>query len=172
MPTISKREVGPVRKTEIGYRERRTEMMEQIQTVVNERVNEFGININDVRIMRSDLPEENSNAIYRRMQTKRESEAKEIRAEGAEEAQKIKATAEKEKVILLAEAIKKSEILRGEGDAIATKTFASAYGRDPEFYDFYRSMEAYKKSFKTDTKLILSARSDFLKYISSEGQIR
>jgi membrane protease subunit HflC len=152
--------------------EKRTEIMEKIQDVVNQRVAEFGIKIADVRIMRSDLPEENSNAIYLRMQTEREREAKEIRAQGEEEAQKIKATAEKDKTVILAEANKKSEILRGEGDAIATKTFAAAYGKDPEFYDFYRSMEAYKNSLKTDTKLILSPKNDFLKYVGREYQVR
>jgi len=144
--------------------EKRSEVMQNIQTVVNKRAKEFGIDIVDVRIMRSDLPNENSNAIYRRMQTEREREAKEIRAEGAELSQKIIAKTDKEKTILLAEAQKTAEILKGEGDAIATKIFARSFGRDPEFFEFYRSMQAYKKSLKGEnTKFIISPDSGFLR---------
>jgi len=144
--------------------EQRSEIMQKIQKVVNERSKEFGIDVVDVRIMRSDLPQENSNAIYRRMQTKREREAKEIRAQGAEEAQKIIATTDKDKVVLLAEAKKKGEIMKGTGEAEATKIFAKAFGRDPEFFDFYRSMQAYKKSLKGNkTKLVISPKNDFFK---------
>jgi membrane protease subunit HflC len=146
--------------------EKRTEIMTQILGVVNERVAEFGIVIADVRIMRTDLPEENSNAIYKRMQTEREREAKEIRAEGEEESQKIKAGADREKVVLLADAKKTAEILKGEGDSISLKVSARAYNRNPEFYAFYRSMEVYKNSLSKDTKMVLSPNSELLKYMT------
>jgi len=144
--------------------EKRSEIMQKIQTVVNKRAKEFGIDVIDVRIMRSDLPDENSNAIYRRMQTEREREAKEIRAEGAELSQKIVANTDREKTVLLAEARKTAEIAKGEGDAIATKIFAKSFGRDPEFFEFYRSMQAYKKSLKGgNTRFIISPDNGFLK---------
>jgi len=147
--------------------EKRTEIMDQILNVVNKRVEEFGIVIADVRIMRTDLPEENSNAIYKRMQTEREREAKEIRAQGEEESQKIKAGAEKEKEVLLANARKKAEILKGEGDAISLQVSAKAYGKNPSFYNFYRSMEVYKNSL-SGSKIILSPNSELLKYINTK----
>lgn len=152
--------------------EKRTEIMAQILGVVNDRVAEFGIKIADVRIMRTDLPEENSNAIYKRMQTEREREAKEIRAEGEEESQKIKAGADKEKVVLLANAKKKAEILKGEGDAISLRISAKAYNRNPEFYSFYRSMEIYKNSLGKDTKMVLSPNSELLKYMTKSVNTR
>lgn len=129
----------------------------------------FGVEVVDVRIMRADLPKENSQAIFLRMQTEREREAKEFRAMGAEEAQKIRSTAEKERTILIAEAKKKSEILRGEGEAISTKTFAEAFGRDEEFFDFYRSMQAYKEVLtEKDTTMIMSPKSEFLHHLGQK----
>jgi membrane protease subunit HflC len=129
----------------------------------------FGIEIVDVKILRADLPAENSNAIFKRMQTEREREAKDFRAKGEEEAQRIKSKADKDRTILLAEAQKKAETLRGEGDAIASKTYASAFSKDPQFYDFYRSMQAYTKSLnKDDTTVIMSPDSKFLRQMDGQ----
>ena len=146
----------------------RSEMMTKITAIVNEQAKDFGVEIVDVRIMRADLPDKSREAVYDRMRSDREKEAKEIRAEGAEQAQKIIATAEKDKLVTLAEARKKSEIMRGEGDAEAIKSFATAFGRDPEFFDFYRSMQAYRKSIGKDSaKMILSPDNEFMKYFKS-----
>lgn len=152
--------------------EERSSVMEKIQKTVSEQTKVFGIEIVDVRIMRSDLPDENSNAVYRRMQTEREREAKEIRAEGEEIAQKITAEADKEKTVLLAEARKQSETLKGEGEATATKIFANAFNRDVEFFEFYRTMESYKKSLKKEnTKIIISPDNEYLKSLEKMGRI-
>jgi modulator of FtsH protease HflC len=146
----------------------RSEMMTKITAIVNEQAKDFGVEIVDVRIMRADLPDKSREAVYDRMRSDREKEAKEIRAQGAEQAQKIIATAEKDKLVILAEAKKKSEIMRGEGDAEAIKSFAVAFGRDPEFFDFYRSMQAYRKSIGKDSaKMILSPDNEFMKYFKS-----
>jgi membrane protease subunit HflC len=123
----------------------------------------FGIEIVDVRIMRADLPAANSEAIYSRMKTERQREAKEYRAQGAEEAQRIRAKADKDRTVLLAEAGKQAEIIRGEGDGEAAKIFAEASGRDPGFFEFYRSLQAYRKTLRAkDTTMILSPGSGFL----------
>lgn len=144
---------------------KRASIMDRISSLVNEQGKNFGVEVVDVRISRADLPTLNSNAIYRRMQTDREKEAKEFRAEGAEEAKRIRSRAEKERKILLAEADKKSEILRGEGDAQANATYAKAFSADPEFFLFYRSMQAYRKSLETDdTTLVISPDSGFFKF--------
>ena len=124
----------------------------------------FGIEIVDVRIVKADLPPENSAAIFRRMQTEREREAKGYRAKGDEDAQGIRANADRERTVLLAEAQKKAQIARGEGDAEASKIFADAFGKDPEFFEFYRSMQAYVKALdQKDTTVVLSPDSQFLK---------
>jgi membrane protease subunit HflC len=124
----------------------------------------FGIEIVDVRIVKADLPPENSAAIFRRMQTEREREAKGYRAKGDEDAQGIRANADRERTVLLAEAQKKAQIARGEGDAEASKIFAEAFGKDPEFFEFYRSMQAYVKALdQKDTTVVLSPDSQFLK---------
>lgn len=126
----------------------------------------FGVEVADVRIMRADLPQENSQATYRRMQTEREREAKEFRARGEEEAQKIRAQAENERTIILAKAQRESDIIRGEGDAKATKIFADAFNRDPQFYAFYRSLEAYRNVMNgKDTTMVLSPDSEFLRFM-------
>jgi modulator of FtsH protease HflC len=143
--------------------DRRSVIMNEIQKRVNLGTKKFGIDVVDVRILRADLPVENSAAIYKRMQSEREKEAKEFRAQGEEEAQIIIATSNKEKTILLAEATKKSSILRGHGDAEATKVYADAFKVDPQFYSFYRSLEAYRKSFQEkDTAIYLSSDDGFL----------
>ena len=145
--------------------EDRSNIMDKIKDVVSQESEIFGVEIVDVRIMRADLPKENSDAIFARMQTEREKEAREIRANGAEQADKIRAEADKQKTILLAEAKKKADLARGNGEAEAIKIYANSYGKDPEFADFYRSMNAYKEALKSEnTKMVISPDSDFFKY--------
>ena len=143
----------------------RARQMQLIQSQVNEEAKNFGIEIVDVRIKRADLPPANSDAIYKRMQTEREREAKEFRAQGAEIAQKIRSTADKDVTVILAEANKKSEIMKGEGDGERNKIFANAFGRDPQFFAFYRAMQAYEKALiGGETSLVLSPDSEFFKF--------
>jgi modulator of FtsH protease HflC len=143
----------------------RGDLMRQIKELVNSEATGFGIDIIDVRIRRADLPQENNDAIYKRMQTERDREAKELRAQGAEEAQRIRASADRERTVLLAEARKQSDILRGEGEAEKNRIFAEAFNRDPEFFAFYRSMQAYREALHgTDTTMVLSPDSEFFRY--------
>jgi len=149
----------------------RTKQMAIIQNDVNTEAKTLGIQIVDVRIKRADLPQANSEAIYKRMQTEREREAKEFRAQGAEIAQKIRSTADKDVTVLLAEANKKSEIMKGEGDGLRNKIFADAFGRDPQFFGFYRAMQAYEKALiGGETSLILSPDSEFFKYFGKSAK--
>ena len=149
----------------------RARQMQIIQSQVNEEAKNFGINIVDVRIKRADLPPANSEAIYKRMQTEREREAKEFRAQGAEIAQKIRSTADKDVTVILAQANKKSEIMKGEGDGQRNKIFADAFGRDPQFFAFYRAMQAYEKALiGGETSLVLSPDSDFFKFFGKSIQ--
>ncbi len=146
----------------------RTKQMALIQEGVNAEAENFGIEIVDVRIKRADLPQANSDAIFRRMQTEREREAKEFRAKGAEMAVTITSTADKEVTVILADAQKKSEIMKGEGDGQRNKIFADAFGRDPEFFAFYRAMQAYENALiGGDTSLILSPDSEFFKFFGN-----
>lgn len=145
----------------------RSKLMKQITSLVEAEVSNFGIEIVDVRIKRADLPEANSLAIFRRMQTEREREAKEFRAQGAEIAQRIRSTADKEVTIIKSQAEKTANIVRGEGDGMANKVFAEAFGQDPEFFAFYRAMQAYAEGLKSsDTTMILSPDSEFFKYFA------
>ena len=153
--------------------EERGRQMAIIQEGVNEEAKKFGIEIIDVRIKRADLPQANSEAIYKRLQTEREREAKEFRARGAEMAVTITSTADKEVTVILANADKQSEIMKGEGDGIRNKIFADAFGQDPEFFSFYRAMQAYEKALiGGETTMILSPDSDFFKYFGSTGLIK
>jgi len=153
--------------------EDRTKQMAIIQEGVNAEAQNFGIEIIDVRIKRADLPQANSEAIFKRMQTEREREAKEFRAKGAEMAVTITSTADKEVTVLLANAKKQSEIMKGEGDGQRNKIFAEAFGKDPEFFAFYRAMQAYEKALiGGDTSLILSPDSDFFKFFGDTGVIK
>ncbi len=146
----------------------RDKAMSDIRDIVNEKAASFGIEVIDVRIMRTDLPRENSAAIYRRMQTEREREAKEFRAEGFEEANKITAKADREKVEILADSRKEAEIIRGVADAEATKIYARAFGRDSSFFEFYRSLESYKSSLADeDTNILISPDSRYFKYLNN-----
>ncbi len=148
--------------------EDRSKQMSLIQDGVNNEAENFGIKIVDVRIKRADLPPANSEAIYRRMQTEREREAKEFRAKGAEMAITITSTADKEVTVILADAQKQSEIMKGEGDGQRNKIFANAFGRDPEFFAFYRAMQAYEKALiGGETSLILSPDSEFFKFFGN-----
>ena len=153
--------------------EDRTKQMSIIQEGVNIEAQNFGIQIIDVRIKRADLPQANSEAIYKRMQTEREREAKEFRAKGAEMAVTITSTADKEVTVLLANAKKQSEIMKGEGDGQRNRIFADAFGRDPQFFAFYRAMQAYENALiGGDTSLILSPDSDFFKFFGDTGVIQ
>ncbi|MBI3807878.1 MAG: protease modulator HflC [Nitrospirae bacterium] len=143
----------------------RAELMKIVTQRSNEKASPYGIEIQDVRIKRADLPEQNEKAVFARMQAERERQAKQYRAEGAEEAQKIRSEAEKDREIILAQAYKESEELRGAGDAKAFKVYADAYRQDTHFFEFTRSMEAYKKTFKDKSTLVMSPDSEFLRYL-------
>ncbi|MCI0527190.1 MAG: protease modulator HflC [Nitrospira sp.] len=143
----------------------RSKIMETVTARANEKAAAYGIEVDDVRIRRADLPEQNEKAVFTRMEAEREREAKRYRSEGAEEAQKIRSEAEKEREIILAEAYKTSQTMMGEGDAKAFRIYGQAYRQDVEFFEFMRTMEAYKKSLDKETTLILSPDSDFLKYL-------
>ncbi|PKQ05168.1 MAG: protease modulator HflC [Alphaproteobacteria bacterium HGW-Alphaproteobacteria-12] len=151
-------------------RDNRAGLMKKIQAAFNNATQQFGIEVVDVRIRRADLPEQNSQAIYQRMQTEREREAAEIRAQGNEEAQRIRSRADREVTVLIAESERDAQIARGEGDAKRNEIYAAAYSQDPEFFAFYRSMEAYKKSLKGDnTTMIVEPQGEFFRYFGSES---
>jgi membrane protease subunit HflC len=143
----------------------RSDIMAVVTQRSNEKAKAYGLEIQDVRIKRADLPEQNEKAVFARMQAERERQAKQYRAEGAEEAQKIRSEAEKDREILLAQAYKTSEQLRGEGDGQAFKLYASAYKQDPRFFEFVRSMEAYKRTFAGNATVVMTPDSEFFKYL-------
>lgn len=148
----------------------RSNLMNQIREQVNTEAKASGIDVIDVRIVRADLPKENSEKVFDRMRSQREQEAKEIRATGAEIAQRITANADKERTVLIANARKDSEILRGEGDGEKNRIFAEAFGKDEDFFAFYRSMQAYRGSMAdTDTTMVLSPTSQFFKYFDRQN---
>ena len=144
----------------------RDAIMDKVTKEANIKAAEYGLEVVEVRIKRTDLPPEIANSIFNRMRTERERIAIEYRSEGKEEATKIRAETDKEKTILVAEAYKQEQAIRGEGDGMATKIYADAFNKDPKFYSFMRSMEAYKKSLKTDTTLLMSEDSDFLGFLN------
>lgn len=146
----------------------RATLMRKISDLVSQEAKGFGIEIVDVRIRRADLPEANSQAIYKRMQTEREREAREFRAQGAEAGQRIRADADRQVSVILADARREAEIARGEGDATAIRTFADSFGKDPQFFAFYRSMQAYRTALSSKTTtMILSPSSEFFRYLDS-----
>ena len=150
--------------------EKRGDLMMRIRDLVRVEASAFGIRVEDVRIKRADLPVANSEAIYRRMQTERQQEAAELRAKGAEEAQKIRAEANRQKVVIVAHAERDSQILRGDGEGEMNRIFADAFGRDPEFFSFYRSMQAYQEALSgDDTTMVLSPDSDFFRYFGAHS---
>ncbi|MDC3024043.1 protease modulator HflC [Alphaproteobacteria bacterium] len=145
--------------------DRREELMTEVTFLVRDRASQFGIKIQEVRIKKADLPSENSEAIYRRMQTERQQEAAQIRAVGEEKSRVIKAAAEKNKTVLLAEAKRDGEILRGQGDAEKNKILGEAFSQDPDFFSFYRAMQAYSKALtEGDTTMVLSPNGEFFEY--------
>lgn len=144
----------------------RDAIMQKVTKEANIKAAEYGLEVVEVRIKRTDLPPEIANSIFNRMRTERERIAMEYRSEGKEEATKIRAETDKEKTILVAEAYKQEQAIRGEGDGTSTKIYAEAFGKDPKFFSFMRSMEAYKKSLKTDTTLLMSEKSDFLGFLN------
>jgi membrane protease subunit HflC len=148
-------------------RDKREDLMKRIAAVVNQEGAEFGLQVVDVRIKRADLPEQNSKSVFDRMRAERQREAAEFRAQGTAEANRIKATADRDATIIQAEATRKGEELRGAGDADRNRIYAEAYTQDPEFFEFYRSMQAYENGLKSaDTRLLMSPDSDFFKYFS------
>ncbi len=148
-------------------RDKREDLMRRILAMVNKEGNEFGLEVVDVRIKRADLPEQNSKSVFDRMRAERQREAAEFRAQGAAEANRITATADREATVIRAEATRKGEEMRGGGDAQRNKIYADAYTKDPEFFEFYRSMQAYENGLKSsDTRLFMSPDSDFFKYFT------
>jgi membrane protease subunit HflC len=154
----------------------RARVMSEIRRRVNEEATRFGIEVTDVRIRRADLPEENTQAILNRMQSERERVAREARAEGAEVAVRVRAGADRERTVLLAEGQASADILRGQGEQEAIRLFADAFQRDPQFFQFWRTMQAYREAFSEgDTRLLLSPESEFFRYfrgaMATPGQL-
>ncbi len=145
----------------------RGEVMNRVTIRSNEKTREFGVEIVDVRIKRADLPKQNEEAVFQRMKSERERQARQYRSEGEEEATKIRAEADKERALILAEAEKQAQILRGEGEAEALRIYARAYAKNPEFFVFLKTLELYEKSLKEGDTLILTPASDFLRYLRS-----
>jgi len=146
-------------------RNKREELMALMRDQLDRDAQPFGIHVVDVRIRRADLPEQNSQAVYQRMQTERQREAAEFRAQGSQKAQEIRAKADRDVTVIVAEANSQAEQVRGQGDAERNRIFADAYTRDPDFFAFYRSMQAYERSMqKGDTNLVLRPDSDFFRY--------
>ena len=149
--------------------ENRNLIMAKVTAQSNIKAAEYGIEMADVRIKRVDLPPEIANSIFNRMRTERQRIAMEYRSEGKEESTKIRAQTDKEKTILIAEAYKQEQTIRGQGDGQATKIYADSFSKDPKFYNFIRSMEAYKKSLKTGTTILLSEDSEFLNFLNKKN---
>ena len=148
-------------------RDERNDLMDEIRKSVDGRAKAIGLDVIDVKIRRADLPEANSQAVFRRMQTERQREATEIRAQGEEQARRIRSRADRDATVIVAEAQRDADIVRGDGDAAANQIFATAYGRDPSFFEFYRSMQAYTNSLDGgDTSLVLSPDSDFFRFFN------
>jgi membrane protease subunit HflC len=143
---------------------RRAEIMQRVRDEVIEETKNFGVIIEDVRFVRADLHPDNSQAIFRRMQTEREREAREARAQGSETAQRVRAQADRERTVILADAQRQAQILRGQGEAESTKIFADAFNQDAQFYDFWRSLEAQRKALGEGTTMVISPDSDFFRF--------
>lgn len=170
-PTISNKMRNELSKVSLSdlLSEKRDDIMEAILESVREDAKNFGIEVIDIRIGRSELPPEVSASTFARMRADREQRAKQARAEGAEKSTRIRADADRERTILLAEATKQAEIMRGQGDAIRTELLGNAFGRDPQFFEFYRTMQAYRESLANgDTTMVLSPDSDFLRYMKGK----
>jgi membrane protease subunit HflC len=149
-------------------RDQRSDLMARIRELVDHEATSYGVQVVDVRIRRADLPEQNSQAVYQRMQTERQREAAEFRAQGAQRAQEIRSRADREVTVLVADATSKSEQIRGEGDATRNQIYAEAFNQDPEFFTFYRSMQAYERGLKqADTRMVLKPDSNFFRYFTN-----
>lgn len=154
-------------------RTERTRLMNRIRDDVNREAARFGMSVVDVRLRRVDLPAANSAAVFQRMQTERQREAAEARALGAQQAQEIKARADRDGTVIVAEAQQRSDVIRGEGEAERNKVFAEAFGKDPEFFSFYRSMQAYEASIKPgDTRMVLTPDSPFFRFFNGANTQR
>lgn len=159
--------IGRVSLVDVVSGERQA-LMDEIRLDMVTATAQFGVDVIDVRIKRTDLPKENSEAIFRRMQTEREREASEIRAEGEEQSLRIRAEADRTRTVLLSQAQRTSEILRGEGDGEVVRIFADAFGQDVEFFTFYRTMQAYRGALNADdTTMVMSPDGDFLRFLNS-----
>ncbi len=162
-----RRVLGEVTFIEV-VRDEREALMARIRDQLDKEADNYGIQVVDVRIRRADLPEQNSQAVYQRMQTERQREAAEFRAQGAQKGQEIKSNADREATVIVAEANSKAEQVRGEGDGERNRLFAEAYGKDPDFFAFYRSMTAYENGLKSsDTRFLLQPDSNFFKYFGN-----
>jgi membrane protease subunit HflC len=149
-------------------RDERPQLTGKMREQLDREAVPFGISVVDLRIRRADLPEQNSQAVYQRMQTERQRIAAEFRAQGAQRGQETKSRADRDVTILVAEATSKSEQIRGEGDGERNRIFADAFGRDPDFFTFYRSMQAYEAGLRaSDTRMVLRPDSDFFRYFGS-----
>ncbi|MES2599669.1 MAG: protease modulator HflC [Pseudomonadota bacterium] len=149
-------------------RDERDVLMNRIQKQLDRETASYGISVVDVRIRRADLPEQNSQAVYQRMQTERQREAAEFRAQGGQKAQEIRSKADREATVIIADANSSAEQVRGEGDGERNKLFAEAYGKDADFFAFYRSMTAYENSMKgNDTRFLLRPDSEFFRYFAN-----
>jgi len=161
-----RRVLGEATFTEV-VRDQRSGLMDRILQLVDREAGGYGIQVVDVRIRRADLPEQNSQAVYQRMQTERAREAAEFRAQGAQRAQEIRSRADRDVTVLVADANSKSEQIRGEGDATRNQIFADAFNRDPDFFAFYRSMQAYEASLKPgDTRILLKPDNSFFRFFN------
>lgn len=161
-----RRVLGEVTFTHV-VRDQRADLMGRIRELVDREAGAYGIEVVDVRIRRADLPEQNSQAVYQRMQTERQREAAEFRAQGAQRAQEIRSRADREVTVLVADAQSQSEQIRGEGDAKRNQIFADAFNQDQDFFTFYRSMQAYEAALKpTDTRLVIKPDSNFFRYFN------
>jgi membrane protease subunit HflC len=149
----------------------RSEIMAAVTERSDAESRDFGIRVVDVRIKRADLPQENERAVFGRMRAEREREAKRYRSEGQEAALKIRANADRERTIILAEAYKRSQELRGEGDASATYIYAQAFNQDPDFFNFLRSLESYRKSMVKQSTFVLSQEDEYLRFLKDSGAV-
>ena len=168
-----RRVLGEATLTQV-VRDQREELMGRVRQQLENEAQSFGIVITDVRIRRADLPEQNSQAVYQRMQTERQREAAEFRAQGSQRSQEIRAKADRDVTVLIAEATSTGEQIRGQGDAERNRIFAEAFGRDQDFFAFYRSMQAYEAGLRhNDTRMLLKPDSEFFRYfVDPSGKTR
>jgi len=161
-----RRVLGEATLTQV-VRDERAQLMTRVREQLDREAQQFGVTVVDVRIRRADLPEQNSQAVYKRMQTEREREAQEFRSQGTQRAQEIRARADRDVTVVVADATSKSEQTRGEGDAERNRIFAEAYGKDADFFSFYRSMQAYETGLRQgDTRLVIRPDSEFFRYFA------